>query len=503
MEQPLLAGVDSAAPLRSDADKQAGLREDVQLQPHQQRAFDTASTGPVRKLLNWGLGSGKSLGSLAAAEAHGQPYTVVVPAALRPTYLSEHARFTDSATPAQVMSYSELARGKEVKYPDSLVFDEAHRLRSPGSAASQRAQDLANKARQVVMLSGTPLVNSPGDLAPLVSMLTGKQQSPEEFEQRYVGTQKVQPGFLDRLRGITPGEEPVIKHEDELRALLKGHVDYYSQDKPVVPVSREDVPVEMGPEQTQLYRAMWDQLPFYLRWKMQNQFPLSRSELLKLRSFLSGPRQVGLSTLPYLRDKDPDKAYQQSTKLQKAMSLLQEKLQDQRVKGLVFSNFIDAGLRPYASALQKAGIPHGLFHGGLNDRDRAKLVDDYNTGKIRVALLGPSGTEGLSFKGTQLIQQLDGHFHPVRPHQAVGRGLRFDSHHGLPEDLQNVHVQRFISRLPPSLVSRLLSTVGLSKAEPQPAVDDHLHSMAARKEQRNSKFLELLREVGTPPSGES
>jgi hypothetical protein len=104
--------------------KAAGLLDDVQLQPHQQRVFDESSQHPTRKLLNWGLGSGKSLGSLAAAEAYGQPYTAIVPAALRPTYIAERKKFTDQSTPAQVMSYSELARGKDVQYPDSLVFDE-------------------------------------------------------------------------------------------------------------------------------------------------------------------------------------------------------------------------------------------------------------------------------------------------------------------------------------------------------------------------------------------
>jgi superfamily II DNA or RNA helicase len=457
---------------------------------------------------NYVAGSGafvvhNSLGSLAAAEAYGQPYTAIVPAALRPTYLAERKKFTDGSVPAQVMSYTELARGKPVQYPDSLVFDEAHRLRSPGSAAAQRAQELAQKARQVVMLSGTPTVNSPGDMAPLVSMLASKKLDPEGFEERYVRQRKVQPGFLDQLRGVPAGEESVVNHEDELKALLQGHVDYYSPEKPVVPVTQEDHVVEMGPEQTQLYRAMWDQLPFYLRWKLQNQFPLSRQELLRLRSFLSGPRQVGLSTLPYLKDKDPRTAFQQSTKLQKALSLMQESLKDERVKGLVFSNFIDAGLRPYASALEDAGVPHGLFHGGLNDKERKKLVDDYNAGKIRVALIGPSGTEGLSFKGTQVLQQLDEHFHPVRSRQAKGRGLRYDSHWGLPDDLQNLRVQRFVSRLPPSLVNRVLAKVWLGSAEPTPAVDDHLRNLSDRKEKLNSKFLDLLREVGTPSPGES
>lgn len=478
--------------------KLADLLPEVQLQPHQQRLKDEAAQSPLRKLLVHALGSGKSLTSIAAAEQHGQPYTAIVPASLRQNYRGEQAKFTDQSTPGHVMSYSGLAMGKDVPHPDSLVFDEAHRLRNPEALQSVRARELAQKAKQVVMLSGTPLVNRPGDLATPVEMLTGNKFTPESFEEHFVGQKKVRPGLLARLRGVKPGFEPQIQNEEELRALLKGHVDWYAPDKPVVPVQREDVPVEMGTEQSRLYKAMWDELPWMLRWKLKNQFPLTRDELAKTQSFLVGPRQVSLSTLPYLKDKDPLKAFGQSTKLQKAHSMLSETLKDQRTKALIFSNFIDAGLTPYAAKLQADGVPHAVFHGGLSDPQRKKLVEDYNTNKIRVALLGPSGTEGLSFKGTQLIQQLDPYWNPVRGRQAVGRGLRYDSHFGLPEDLQNVRVQRFLARLPLGMKDRLLARLGMDRTHNQLAADDHLSAMETKKERLNSSFTNLLRDVGTP-----
>jgi len=480
--------------------KQASLKDDVQLQPHQQRIADEARKEPLRKLLLWGLGSGKTLGSLAAAESHGQPYTAVVPAALRGNYQQELSRFTDGRTPAEVLSYSQLALGRQPRYPDSLVFDEAHRLRNPEGRAAQAASALAQKARQVVLLSGTPLTNRPGDLAGLIGLLQKKSITPQQFEERYLAKKKVYPSLWQSwVHGMTPGEVEVPANLDELRAMLKGKVDYYQPEQSVVPVSREDVPVTMSDAQSLLYKSMWQKLPYITRWKLQRDFPLSSDELLKLQAFLSGPRQVSLSTYPYLAKKDPYKAYEQSPKLQKALELLQKKLHgDERAKALVFSNFIDAGLRPYASALERAGIPHGLFHGGLNDKERKRLVDDYNNGKLRVALIGPSGMEGLSFKGTQLLQQLDPHFHPVRPRQAEGRALRYDSHDSLPEELRHVHVQRFISRLPPGLTERLKSLLLWRDPQDAEASDDQLLRLSQQKEQVNQPFLELLRQAGQP-----
>lgn len=478
-------------------EKQAALLEDVQLQPHQQRLADESSRTALRKLLIHGLGSGKTLTSIAAMERRQEPYSAVVPAAVRSNFNRELDKFTDRKLPVDVTSYTGVATGRRLPaHTENLVLDEAHRLRNPGSAQTQKVMELARNANQLLMLSATPLVNSPRDLAVPISLLTGKNVSPDEFEKRYVGERKVSPGILARLRGIRAGTEPAVAHADELKALLRGHVDYYQPDQPVVPTQYEDHHVEMSPQQHQLYRGMWDDLPFWLRWKMRHDFPLSRQELTRMTSFLTGPRQVGLSTLPYLRDRDPHKAFEQSPKLQKAFELLQAKLQDQRAKGLIFSNFIDAGLKPYAAALEKAKIPYGLFHGGLSDRERQRLVDEYNKDKLRVALIAPAGTEGLSFKGTQLIQLLDPYWNPIRGQQSIGRGLRYGSHAHLPEDLQNVTVQRFISRLPLGMRDRLLERFGLARTGARRGADDHLVSMAQQKERINQHFLDILKEVG-------
>lgn len=479
-------------------DKAADLLPDVKLQEHQQRLADEARESPVRKLLVHALGSGKTLTSLGMAEARGEPYTAVVPASLRANFKKEQAKWTDEKLPSNVMSYTELAKGKDTGDSGTLIFDEAHRLRNPGSQQSQEAQRLAKKVKQLVMLTGTPIVNEPGDLAVPLGMLSGKKMSPAEFNNRYVGTRKVYPHWWRRLLAWPSGTEPVVKHEDELKALLKGHVDWYDPGKPVVPVKHEDIPVTMGVEQSRLYRAMWDQLPFWLRWKLKNDYPLTRQELVRMQSFLTGPRQVGLSTYPYMKNKDPWRAFNQSAKLQEAHRRLLGHLKDPRTKALVFANFIDAGLTPYAAALERSKVPHAVFHGGLSDAERKKLVDDYNADRLRVALIGPSGTEGLSFRGTQLVQQLDPYWNPIRGRQAVGRGLRFDSHLGLPEDLKNVLVERYVSRLPMGFKDRLLGRIGMDRTFKTLGADDHLRHMEEHKEQLNRKFYDLLRAAGTP-----
>lgn len=482
-----------------EAVKQAALKPSVKLQPHQQSVINRfKDSNEGKMLLMHSLGSGKTLTGLGIAEQGKEPYTAIVPASLRNNMRGEINKFTDKKTPSDVMSYTGVAMGKPVNNLNTLIFDEAQRLRNPDTKAAIKAKLLAHHAKRVALLSGTPIVNDPSDLAVPLSILTDQDISPEEFRNEFIQEKEVKPTLFQRLRGITPGTEEVINNEDELRNMLQGHVDYYAPAKPTVPVTYKDFPVEMSPVQTQLYKAMYNQLPFVLRWKLRWNFPLNAQELNNLTHFISGPREVGLSTLPFQRNKDPLAAFNQSTKLQAAMTNLQEKLKDPRTKALVFSNFIDAGLSPYLAALQRAKIPAAVFHGGLNDRERQKLVDDYNNGRLRVALLGPSGAEGLSFKGTQLIQLLDPYWNSARPRQSEGRGLRYDSHWGLPEDLQNVEIQRYVAKLPLGLRQRLMHSIfHKDYSNDQRAADDYLLTMAERKDRVNQQFVDLLKEVGS------
>lgn len=479
--------------------KTADLKPDVKLQPHQEQALARGTDSDhARLLLYHSLGSGKGLTSISIGERAGGPYTAVVPAALRQTYKKEQERFTDQRTPSDVLSYTQVAQGKPVTKLDTLIADEAHRLRDPASQQARAFHQVADKARRLLLLTGSPVVNRPGDLAEPLSLLTGQKISPEDFEKRYLGSKKVWPGILPWLRGVPVGKEPVVAHPEELKALLQGHVDYYEAPKSPVPVNQEDVHVDMSPEQSRLYSAMWGRLPWLLRWKLKRQYPLTDEELRKATSFLTGPRQVGLSTYPFMgQGADPLKAFAGSPKLQAAWKSMQETLQDPRAKAIVHSNFIDAGLRPYAAQLAQAGIPHAMFHGGLSDAERRQLVEDFNANKLRVALVGPSGAEGISLKGSQLQQILDPYWNPGRSQQQVGRGLRYDSHLGLPDELKKMRVQRFVARLPLGLKDRLLASLGLDQSAKQRAADEHLRALSAKKEQRNRIFLDLLREVGS------
>lgn len=482
--------------------KEAALLPDVSLQPQQQRIVDDAGQEEhVRKLLYHGLGSGKTLASIAAAETLGDPYVAVVPASLRPNFKKEQERFTDKQTPSSVISYNALAKGAPIS-DGTAIFDEAHRLRNEGSKQTMQAKQLAEHSKNVIMLSGSPIVNDPADLAPIIEMLTNHPMPAEQFKERYIGTKTRYPGLFNWLRGIKPVEEPAIAHEDELRKILEGHVDYNPPPNTGVEQTDKTYKSIMSQPQAHLFDAFWDKLPWILKWKLKYDYPLSNREIINLQSFLSGPRQVGLSTLPFMRgNADANRAFGESPKLQQAMGLLEQQFKtDPKSKAVIFSNFIDAGLTPYSAALTQRNIPHGVFHGGLTDAARKQIVDDYNADKLKAILLGPSGGEGLSLRGTSLLQLLDPHWNETRLNQAIGRGIRFDSHAHLPENERKINVQRFEAELPPTIKSKIWRWLTLSNMRPEDnraATDAYIRQLAAKKQKQNQLFLDLLKDVGT------
>lgn len=477
--------------------KSAALRPEVQLQPQQKRVADRVAGGDDL-LVYHSLGAGKSLAGIAAAEAVGGPYAFVSPASLRPNTNKELSRFSAGSSPASALSYEDVVRGKAPSGPlGTLVVDELHNLRNPASARSKAVAELASRASRKVLLTGTPIVNSPGDLAGPLSILTGRPISPAEFESRFVGREKAPRGLLATLRGVPAGYRPTLRDEKGLEALFRGKVDYHAPATPAVNEHDERIEVDMGPDQAGMHRWTWGKIPAVTRWKLQRDYPLTPAEAGNLSGFLTGPRQAAISTLPFMRGRSasPLKAFERSTKLRRAVDELEKELAaNPEGKALVFSNFIDAGLSPYSAALDARKIPHGVFKGGLSDEARKRLIADYNEGKLKALLLGPSGSEGLSTRRTTLIQQLDPHWNATRGRQNKGRGIRFDSHSDLPPEERNVRVQRFISRMPRGRLARLLGR------EPQPTADEVLERMSAEKERLNERFRDVLRRVGTEKS---
>ena len=104
----------------------------VELQPHQERAISRLSDQD-KLILYHGLGSGKTLTALAAAEKYNLPATVVGPAAIRHHFPEEQKKH-NIKTSLNTYSY---AKPPEKQKHKLLIYDEAHRMSNVESKRSK------------------------------------------------------------------------------------------------------------------------------------------------------------------------------------------------------------------------------------------------------------------------------------------------------------------------------------------------------------------------------
>lgn len=453
------------------------------LKPHQQRLVDRLMDPSTPGLVAvHGLGSGKTLSSLAAADALGMPTDVVTPAALTANYEKELEKHTPEDARPEMRFHTQEAiarnRGAGLEAP-VLVLDEAHRMRNAGALASALSKAQAKKR---LALSASPVFNDASDIARPINFVAGKQvlpTDPDEFRARYLREVAKPRRIVDILQG-----KPAETHlqltpaaNKELKQAFKKYVDYYSVgDSADFPTRRDEViSVPMTQRQQRLYDKVLLDMPPALRRKILMNLPPSKADAAALNSFMSGVRQVANTSGTFDAAATPEmpKLVRAATELQKALDA------NERAKAVVYSNYLGSGLTPYAKLLEQRHIPYGVFTGELSPKARNQMVRDYNDNKLRALLLSGAGSEGLDLKGTRLMQILEPHWNEERQKQVIGRGVRYQSHAGLPEDERNVHVQRFLA----------------SRADNRgTSVDEYLYGLSQKKEEASKLIHQLMRD---------
>lgn len=462
------------------------------LEPHQQRVVEKSKSKNL--LVAHGMGSGKTLSSIAAADAIGNPVEVFTPAPLTQNYQKEINKHTDGTfVPHKVHSIARAAQqGHEIPEGATMVVDEAHLARNPSADRSKYLKEQAQRAGRILLLTGTPTYNQPENLAPLINMISGEKvlpESPAEFRDKFIEEKKVNPGIIGRIMGARSGTVYRLKNKKELVNALRGKVDVFQQTKDMPEREEKDVVVEMSPEQQNIYRFVEGKVPWYLRAKIHLNLPPSKQEAQQLNAFSAGLRQASNTPGPYIAGLSPLEAAKKSPKIMKAFGSIQEKMRtDPNFKGLVYSNYMDAGVNPMSALLTSHGVPHAIFHGGLNATEKKQIVKDFNEGNIKVLLGTSAASEGLDLKGMKLIQVLEPHFNESKTEQVIARGIRFGSHSHLPENERKVLVERYYSKPSQGFFSRLLRGR-------ESGIDQYIRERALEKKKLEEQIRQAFEEA--------
>lgn len=145
---------------------------------------------------------------------------IVCPASLRVNWRKELDRWLnpDTLCRVKILSYESVSRGDAGNDGcDLAVFDEAHYLKNPQAKRTKACLSLRAGIR--LFLTGTPVVNRPMDLFPILKSL-GLKLTRTDFGKRYCA------GYLRQISWKPrkfAWDFSGASHQDELNAALRGH----------------------------------------------------------------------------------------------------------------------------------------------------------------------------------------------------------------------------------------------------------------------------------------
>ena len=129
---------------------------------------------------------------------------------------------------------------------------------------------------------------------------------------------------------------------------------------------------------------------------------------------------------------------------------------------LVYSNYVRMeGLEIFKIYMKqfgftKYGAEAGIdfhryteFSGEIEKEERKRILADYNNvknkdgSKIRIILISPAGSEGISLKNVRQVHVMEPYWHEVRIKQLIGRAVRACSHADIPINDRYVDIFRY------------------------------------------------------------
>jgi len=398
------------------------------LRPYQERGVAYLAWMTDRNLnviLADEMGLGKTVQLLALLASRlgrdSAPALIVCPASLAANWEREAARFVPALRTAAprggareeclknpgafdllILSYTSarLSRGllRRMKF-SYLVLDEAQHIKNPGTSNARSCKDLT--ADHKIVLSGTPLENSPEDLWSIMDFLhPGMLGTLASFRRRCAGIADSEERRTDLARRVGPFIMRRTKAE-------------VASDLP--PRTEKILFCDFSPDQRALYdRVLAEGRREIARFDSgdNRRGAAIFTTLLRLRQICCDPR---------LLPGDAGKGIS-SAKMELLNELLHENI-DSSHKMLLFSQFPSL-LHLIVPELENAGIPFEYLDGSTTDR--MERVDRFNSSPgIPLFLLSlKAGGTGLNLTSADTVIIYDPWWNPAAELQAADRSHR-------------------------------------------------------------------------------
>jgi hypothetical protein len=148
------------------------------------------------------------------------------------------------------------------------------------------------------------------------------------------------------------------------------------------------------------------------------------------------------------------------------------------------------GSRLLGSLLDLKGISYVFFDGDMDDNDRIKVLERFNSpeningDKIKVIILTSAGSAGINLKEIRRFHILEQYFNLSYMKQVIGRGVRYLSHERLPLHKRNITIRNYFLNLATPEQTKIYSP------------DYSLYDLAKSKDRKIAKIRELIQTFG-------
>ena len=438
------------------------IKNERDLQEHQRRIVRYMLTHRGA-LVYHGMGSGKTRIAVALVAVLKLPTIVVLPASLHDNFVREIRRAgVDDALFRIVSTKAFLTQDIDCR-DKILIVDEAHYLRNPQGKISQKVVRCAEHAKKVLLLTGTPVVNRPSDIAPLLNMIVkGHIRLPI---QTGIFSRKI---FTDIPTGdsfdATFGENGLNEVGKALwKELFPCVFSYYSTpispDYPKLKII--DVRVPMAAYQQKVYSA-WESRNLtrpMVEMLMSKSGSVDIEKLPQFRAYLDGGRRICNVVT------EPDGTLI-APKFEEAMNIIEKS----NGKAMIFSHYLSKGIDVDEDFVLNRGYSFVKFTGKESKRKKQAAVEKYNANRVKIFMLSSAGGVGLDLHDTDTAHIMDPGWNEADIYQAIYRVVRFKSH-----------------RTPNSVVT-VYRYYCYRSANP-PSADTYLMNLSLRKEKINQEFL--------------
>lgn len=364
-----------------------------------------------------------------------------------------------------------------------IIIDEAHNLLNSivnGSKIANEFYDIIMNTKKIklILLTGTPIINNPFEIAVAFNMIYGKINNniSTNIKKNYYTI--LPEYYTDFQKFFIDQSSNTIKNIDKFKNRIFGLVSYYGDMySNLVKSIKEDIkeikskenypdrlPIKIETVEMSLLQNIEYMKARDIEKKETSKFyggSIVKEKNTVSTSYRIKSRQLSNIFIPDIHELTLHNFNKYSPKIVKIFNNINNNHKNQI--SLVYSTFLEYGLNAFIKYLElnnytnyldennSKTLHYALFSGQQSIEEREKIINLCNSEKnkdgslISILLISKSGAEGLDLKNVRSVHIMEPYWNYSLIEQIIARAVRYKSHEMLNKNEQNVQTYIYLS----------------------------------------------------------